>query len=451
MEGRLPLRLQILARISEISENPHFKVLALVRLLWRLGARKDLPDFGKVPNELHEFALYMEKVVIEALGESPLSKAAASLGHATDAQRHGNFMHSSQIAHSGLDHLREVMGIKSPSELNLERLVQSEIYFNLMQIAADSALREGNSNLASKDASEWIKMIDSWENVMGPLNLQRFFYNLLMGDLQDKEGNRRDGLDSYKLALEHADSDQKRAYCWHAIAEVEKKLGFRESSWNHMVIAVETWLKGHNPQIAERNINWLENEAETPEKKEKVELLRTQLKNTGAVAISRYRKAMIRFDKILADLRKGSGVHNLIQPLDELIEELNDIGAWPDLVYVLPARAVVESILDQPVAKESHIDRAREIIESKLSENFRPPALFFLENAHALVLRNLGNYEDAFQILFEHALDTRKKYPDNFGPEEKSTVEALHFLGAIAGHDEEMIEQKVKSVFSSIT
>ena len=450
-EGRLPLRLRILARISETAGDPHLIVLALVRLLWRLGSRKDLPDFGHVPNNLPEYALFMEKAAFKALGECPLSKAAAELGHATLSQRHGDFIMSSKTAHSGLKRICEIPEIKNPTdEINLKQLVQSEVYFNLMQIAADSSFREGNSSLALQSADEWIQMIDTWEKVPGKLDVQRFFYNLLMGDIRDREGNRKESLNSYKLALEHADSDQKRAYSWHAIAEVEKKLGHKESSWNHMVIAVETWLKGHNPQLAERNINWLENEADTPDKKEKVESLRYLSQQTGVETINRYRKAMIRFDAIIAELRKGSGLQSLVTPLDDLIDELIEIGAWPDLVYVLPARAVVESMLDEPSEKESFIDKAREIIESKLSENFRSPALFFVENAHALVLRNMGNYEEAFRILFEHALDTRKNYPENYGPEEKSTVEALHFLGTIAGHDQVLIEEKVNTVFSTI-
>ena len=95
--------------------------------------------------------------------------------------------------------------------------------------------------------------------------------------------------------------------------------------------------------------------------------------------------------------------------LDNLIVELEKAGTWPNLVTILATKAVVAGRLNDRELMDESIDRARSLVNEKLDDDSRPPAEFLLESAHA-----------------------------------------LYYLGALAGHDPETIERKIRDTISSI-
>jgi len=173
--------------------------------------------------------------------------------------------------------------------------------------------------------------------------------------------------------------------------------------------------------------------------------LRKKARSAGGTEINRVVSMMTRMYKLLTDLRSGADPSDLIKPLDSMIDEFEKAGSWSNLITLLAAKAVISGRLEDRNAMEGAVKSARECIEGHFPPEARGPQEFFIENAHALALRNVGAYEEAFETLFEKGLEARRKYPGGFGPEEQTALEALYYLGALAGYDPDTIEGKIRS------
>jgi len=228
------------------------------------------------------------------------------------------------------------------------------------------------------------------------------------------------------------------------MAQVERELGLADQSWEHGIAAVEAWLASPYPQTAGSWIAWLSLEARTPEKRRQIESLEARCDEAGGVEINRVSRAMTELYRLLADLHYGADPAGLVPRLDAIIVDLEKAGSWPNLVTLLATRAVVAGRLSDRNIMDQTIAKARELIMTKLAVDARPPAQFFLESAHALALRDVGAYDEAFHTLFERALEARGKYPGGVGPEEQTALEALYYLGALAGYDPGTIERRVR-------
>jgi hypothetical protein len=191
-------------------------------------------------------------------------------------------------------------------------------------------------------------------------------------------------------------------------------------------------------------------EADTPEKEGLVGFLRSRCESEGGQDINRVSRAMASLYRAQAELRNGSDVSLISRELYGLTKELEEAGSWPNLVTILATLVVALGRQGSQESMERTIGRAREIVETKLEPDARPPAEFFLESAYALALRDTGAYDEAFNTLFERALEARLKYPGAVGPDEQTALEALYYLGALAGQDPAVIEKKVRAVISKI-
>ena len=121
--NRLPLRLQIYAKIATppidgptafqsgkcFTPSPEMRVLALERLLRRMGARKDIPDLDEIPETLTDFADYLASSARTLLGETPLAGAVGALAFATKASRAGDICEMGFYADKGLEELYQII------------------------------------------------------------------------------------------------------------------------------------------------------------------------------------------------------------------------------------------------------------------------------------------------------------------------------------------------------
>jgi hypothetical protein len=316
-------------------------------------------------------------------------------------------------------------------------------------IAANAAFRSGNIERARNLAQTWSDSINAWESSLGPLDRTRYQYYQLAGHVNYEVGLPVEALKAYAKALDYAPTPYRKAFLWMSMAQVERELGLGDQSWEHGVAAVEAWLASPYPQTAGSWIAWLSLEARTPEKRRQIESLEAKRQEAGGVEINRVSRAMTELYRLLADLHYGADPAGLVPRLDAIIDDLEKAGSWPNLVTLLATRAVVAGRLSDRNIMDQTIAKARELISTKLAADARPPAQFFLESAHALALRDVGAYDEAFHTLFERALEARGKYPGGVGPEEQTALEALYYLGALAGYDPGTIERRVRSTMTA--
>ena len=450
-QHRLPLRLKIYAELAKHVEKPFLSIIALLRLLRRLGSRRDLPYLGEIPDNLNDFVKYLSKRVYELIGDRPLSDAIKCLALATRSHREGDIIQMTYAAESGLAALNKIPAWTDPTESHsLEYLILMETGHELNYLAASAALRSGNSEHAFNMAYSWLEYIEKWEAAYGTLIRQRYQYFQLVGQLQDEVGLKRESLEAYSRALEYAPTRYRKAFIWLSMAQAEKSLGMLDSCWEHAIEAIEAWLDSPYPQTARQWIEWLDPVADTKEKSRKIEALRVIVRRVGVKETNKVVRAMTQLHEISAKIQDGGNLKELEAPLDQIIGELTTAGSWPNLVKILATRAVVAGRLDDPESMNKAIARAREIIEDKISPDRRPEELFFVESAHALALRDAGEYEEAFEMLFEKALESRKQYTGGIGPDEHTAFEALYYLGALAGHDPKEVEKRVKATLAAI-
>jgi len=113
-KGRLPLRLKIYAKLAEDSDRPYIALIALIRLLRRLGSRKDLPNLGGIPEQLPDFTKYLASKAFELIGETPLAYAAEALASATGAFREGELVDAVEFSKKGLAALEKIPEWSAP-------------------------------------------------------------------------------------------------------------------------------------------------------------------------------------------------------------------------------------------------------------------------------------------------------------------------------------------------
>ncbi len=445
-KDRLPLRLKLYAMIAEFGRDDSMKLIALIRLLRRMGSRKDMPELGDVPDRLPDFSAYMAMRAIEILGNTPLAEAIAALADSTRFFRAGDVNSMIECTEKGLDALSKVESwSEPPAEFRISDLVVSETGHELTFIAINAAFRSGDLERAQKLADRWSEAIDRWEKVIGGLERQRYQYFRIVGHLDHEVGLLDASVEAYHRALEHAPTAYTRAFLWISMAQVERELGHAQVCWSHAVDAIRAWQDSPYPQAAVPWIEWLAVDADSPEKQREIDELRAHQDEVGGVEINRVVQAMTRLYRVLASLKTGADPSELAPHLDSLIGELEEAGSWPNLITLLATQAVVYGRLEDRDRMASSIERARKLIEEKLAPEARPPSEFFVESAHALALRDAGEYAEAFDTLFERALEARKKYPGGVGPEEKTALEALYYLGALAGHDPDTIEKRIRT------
>lgn len=442
--GRLPLRLKLYAIIAESSRNPSLRLIALLRLLRRLGARKDIPDLGGIPQQSDDFAEYLALKADELCDDADFAEAVKSLALTTRAYRSGDVREMIIAARSGLDALGRIDAWENPpSTPNLTDLALSETGHELTFLAASAAFRGGDTDGARRIAEAWAEKIDKWEESLGGLPRQRYQYYQLVGHLDYEVGLYEPALEAYEKALEYAPTPFRKAFLWLSEAQIERYMGRTKESWEHASSAIDAILESPYPQTAALWIEWLALDADTSDKRAEIESMRRRLESAGGVEINRVTRAMTELYRLLARLRTTDDPSGLALTLDNLIDMLEEAGSWPNLVTILATRAVVSGRLNDRQSMDDAISRAREIMTGKLADEARPPAEFFVESAHALALRNVGAYDEAFNALFERALEARKKYPGAMGPDEQTAVEALYYLGALAGNDPDTIQKRI--------
>jgi tetratricopeptide (TPR) repeat protein len=447
--NRLPMRLRIYASIAENAPEPIVRLIALVRLLRRIGARKDLPNLGDVPGTLADFEVYLPAASKKFIGDCPITDAIVALASATLAFRSGDIPAMRESTAKGLDALDRIPSwLNPPDGIGLIDILIAEVGHELMFIASNTAFRSGNVEKARVLAENWSRLINKWEKALGPLDRVRYQYYQLSGHINYDVGLPSEALKAYTLALTYAPTSYRKAFLWMSMAQVERELGLFDESWEHGIAAVEAWLQSPYPQTAGTWIEWLSLEARTSDKRSLIELLRERSKHAGGVEINRVSGAMTELYRILADLRYGADPSKLAPRLDSIICDLESAESWPNLVTLLATRAVLAGRINDRETMNMSIEKARGIISTKLTADSRPPAEFFLESAHALALRDVGAYDEAFTTLFERAMEARAKYPGGVGPNEQSTLEALYYLGALAGHDPAGIEKRVRATLS---
>jgi hypothetical protein len=417
-----------------------------------MGARKDLPDLGGVPSSLTEFADYLVSTAAYLLGNAPLGIAIQSLALATRAFRAGDLCEMGRYANAGLEQLSVMVAWWTPPEkVDLKTVLLAETGHELMFIATHATYRSGDIEQGRILAEEWSNLINSWEITLGQMDRTRYQYYQLAGNLCYEVGLMSDALRAYSMALDYAPTPYRKAFLWMSMAQVERETGLSDESWEHAVDAIDAWLQSPYPQTAGTWIEWLSLEAGTDEKHAAIDTFRIRKDTAGGVEINRVNRAMTELYHLLADLHRGADPATLVHRLDPLVEELERAGSWPNLVTILATGAVIAGRLGDRETVDSTIERAREIISSKLAPDARPPVEFFLESAHALALRDVGEYDDAFNTMFERALEARTKYPGAVGPEEQTAIEALYYLGALAGHDPVKIEKRVRATLAKIS
>ncbi len=448
---RLPLRLKLYAVLANHAVQNDLRLIALLRLLRRLGARQDTPDLGDIPGQTADFTSYLADKALELAGDEYLAEAIGSLARATLAFRSGDLTAMQSETERGLKALERMDHWSDPSDtMDLSQLVLSETGHELTYIAANAVYRAGDVAKAREIVDNWSAIIEKWENVLGTLPRQRYQYYRLVGRLNQEVGTYEPALEAYTKALDYAPTPYRKAFIWLSQAQIERELNRRDESWSHAVMAIDATLNSPYPQTASTWIEWLALEADTPEKESEIEKLRLRLKGLGGEEINRVARAMKELYRVLGTLHTTSDPVGIVPVLDNLIVELEKAGTWPNLVTILATKAVVAGRLNDRELMDESIDRARSLVNEKLDDDSRPPAEFLLESAHALALRDVGAYDEAFSTLFEDALEARMKYPGAIGPDEKSALEAIYYLGALAGHDPETIEQKIRDTISSI-
>jgi len=449
---RLPLRIQIYALIYNESNRPELKMLALLRLLRRLGSRRDAPDLGPIPSDSVDFAKFVYEKAKEFPGQESLSKALSSLAMATLAYRTGDLAAMKETTFGGLNALADLEQWSKPSsDLTPMSLLIAETGHELYYIGANAAYRAGDIENAREMADDWSELIEKWEFVLGPLSRQRYQYYQLAGQLNFEVGLLEPALDAFTKALDFAPTPYRKAFIWLRQAKIEREMERGDESWEHAVAAIEAFLESPFPQAAASWIEWIGLDAESEPRRAKIDALREEfdrIKGIDGLEINRVTRAMTELYRILGELRTTSDPGNLNTRLDDLITELEKIGSWKNLITLLSAKAVVAGRLNDRESMDSAISRARDIINTKLTDDARPPLKFFLESAHALALRDVGAYEEALNTLFEKALEARKMYPGGFGPDERTAMEAVYYLGALSGLDPETIDRKIRDTIS---
>ena len=349
----------------------------------------------------------------------------------------------------GLACLAEMPAWSNPSSPpGLEDLLVAEVGHELMFLASDAAYRSGDIRKAQELVEGWSEFITLWETVLGPLGRARYQYYQLVGHLSYDVGLPEEALRGYEKALEYAPTPYRSAFLWISMARVERELGLTEKSWRHAVDAIEAWLESPYPQTADTWIEWLSLDADSSDRKAVIGQLRRRKEAAGGLETNRVARAMTSLYRLLGDLHAGASPVQLAPLLDPIIAELEKAGSWPNMVTLLATRAVIAGRMGERDKMDKAIGDARNLISSKLAPDARPPAEFFVESAHALALRDVGAYDEAFHTLFERALEARAKYPGGVGPEERTAFEAVYYLGALAGHDPATIERRVKEVLA---
>ncbi|HEX9744581.1 MAG TPA: hypothetical protein VGB30_04055 [bacterium] len=449
---RLPLRLKIYAELVSISDLPLLATISLLRLLRRLGTRKDMPDLENVPEDLPDFTVYIKEKTYDLLGDGIIREAISYLADATGFHRTGDIPGMLEAGERGLKLLAEIPAWENPGiEITLEKMIVAETGHELMFITASASFRTGNTERALEICDEWWRSIEKFEATLGQLDRQRYQYFQLVGQIQAEVGLHEEGLEAYARAIEYAPTRYRMAFIWQSMALSEAELGMMELAWNHSNEAIEAWLDSPYPQAAYPWVEWLASIADTDSKQEKITEFREQCGNAGIQDVNRVTSAMTVLFRLNADLRNRANPITLVEPLDEIIRNLTEAESWPNLYAILATRAVISGRLGNADEMDSSIALAREIIDTRLAPDARPPAQFFIESAYALALRDVGEYEEAFETLFDNALSARMKYPGNIGPEEQTAFQALYYLGALAGYDPETVESKVKSAMSAIS
>jgi len=450
-QHRLPLRIQLYGKIAQHAPQHSLKLIALLRLLRRLGARQDVPDLGEIPEETGDFADYLARRAYELCEDENLAFAVEALAFATSAYRSGDVVGMDSAAEGGIEALSKIGAWENPPlELDLESLALAEAGHELTFIAANAAFRAGDVARARDIAEKWSGNVNSWEAILGPLARQRYQYYQLVGRLDFEVGLYEPAIEAYAKALELAPTPYRRAFVWFNMAQIEHHLGHIDASWEYASKAIDATLSSPYPQAAATWIEWLALDADSPSKLSEIENMRSRFRKTGAVETNRVTRAMTRLYRVLATLRSTEDPSGIVPILDELIRELEGAGSWPNMVTILATKAVVAGRLDDRDAMDDAIAKARTLISTKLAPEARPPHEFLLESAHALALRNVGAYDEAFAMLFERALEARMKYPGAVGPDEKTALEAIYYLGALAGHDPETIEKRLRDILNSV-
>jgi len=444
--NRLPLRLKLYARFAEEAPDPAFRLLALLRLLRRLGSRKDVPDLGEIPEKTEDFAEYLARHAGDLCDDDSFASAVESLAAATRAYRSGDLRSMRAATEKGLKALRNVpVWENPPAIIGLIDLAVAETGHELTSMAATAAFRAGDVNLARELVDDWADTITAWEGVLGPLPRQRYQYYQLVGYLDYEVGLYEQALAAYSKALEYSPTPYRSAFLWLSQAQIERVLGQHDpQSWKHASDAIWALLASPYPQTAATWIEWLALDSDTPEKAAEIENMRSELEKAGGVEINRVTRAMTELYRLLAKLHRFADPEEIARTLNGLIDELEKAGSWPNLVTLLATRAVVAGRLNDRESMDEAIGKARAVMASRLDVDSRPPAEFLLESAHALALRDVGAYDEAFSALFERALEARRKYPGAYGPDERTAVEALYYLGALAGNDPDTIEKRIR-------
>jgi len=453
-QTRLPLRIRLYALIYNESRRPELRLIALLRLLRRLGSRRDTPDLGDIPSDSTDFAIFVREKANELSDNLSLTDAIISLADATLAYRTGDIATMNTATSKGLKAISEMeIWTDPPVTLTPLALLVAETGHELYYIAANAVYRAGNIEKAREIAETWSGLIEKWESILGPLMRQRYQYYQLVGQLNYEVGLLEPALEAFHEALSYAPSPYRRAFIWLRQAKIEREMARLDDSWMHAVLAIEAFLESPFPQAAATWLEWLALDADTPKRKTEIGRLKEKfgrIDRINSLEINRVTRAMTELYRILGELRTTSNPGKLNSRLDTLIDELEKAGSWKNLVTLLATKAVVAGRVNDRDTVDKSISRAREIINSKLTDDVRPPQEFFLESAHALALRDVGAYEEALNTLFEKALEARKKYPGGYGPEEKTAMEAVYYLGALSGLDPDSIDRKIRDTISDI-
>jgi len=444
-KGRLALRLRLYAEIAQSDVAPELKLISLLRLLRRLGPRRDVPSLGEIPGNSDDFPSYLAKRAHELSSDEYLAEAIAALGQATLDFRTGDLNALKISTSRGLEALGRIdEWVNPPSAGTLRSILVSETGHEIMFLAVNAAFRGGDVAYARDIADEWSGKIEGWEGILGPLQRQRYQYYQLAGHLMSETGLFEDAIEAYKKALDYAPTPYRKSFIWLSMALCERNIGLTDNAWNHASMAVEALLDSPYPQAAARWIEWLALESTETKQDETLDRYRRKLASTGAVETNRVTRAMTDLYRMLRSLRTGSDPSLLAPGLENLADELIAVESWSNVVTILATCAVVAGRLDDRGKVDEIISHARSVIGEHISVEARPRMEFILEHAHALALRDVCAYEEAFRAMFEGALEARMKYPGGIGPDEETTIEALYYLGALAGYDPDAIERKIR-------
>ncbi|MCX6645774.1 MAG: hypothetical protein NTY09_05385 [bacterium] len=447
---RLPLRLETYALLAQNTSDKNLALIAYLRLLRRLGARRDIPNLGEIPTDSTDFATHLSQMAGKLSDDEYLTEAVESLALATNAFRSGDLGSMEHISLRGLEAVMRIDSWLNPPEIpDLKDLAVCETGHELYFLATNALFRKGDVSHAQKIAMEWSDLIEKWEKILGSLPRQRYQYFQIVGHLNYETGVYEAAIGSYKKALEYAPTAYRKSFLWLSLARIERNLGKLDECWEHTSNAITAILESPYPQMAAAWIEWLALDAYSPSKLAQIKSMRDKLGKAGGIEINRVTAAMTRLYRLLGSLKHGTDPSEIGPVLDKLISELEGLESWPNLITILATRAVVFGRMNDRDGMEKSIDHARELLSTKVAPDARPPIEFFLENANALALRDIGDYDEAFSALFERALQARMQYPGGMGPDEQTTVEALYYLGALSGNDPETIEKKIRDTIKN--